>query len=62
MKMVAASKMRNAQVAVENSRGIVAPFVRLFGDYPGAARRRRRTLHARGGAAVQRDARFVRCA
>ena len=27
MKMVAASKMRNAQVAVENSRGIVAPFV-----------------------------------
>ena len=37
MKMVAASKMRNAQVAVENSRGIVGPFVRLFGDYPGAS-------------------------
>ncbi|KIY98149.1 F-type H+-transporting ATPase subunit gamma [Monoraphidium neglectum] len=37
MKMVAASKMRNAQVAVENSRGIVAPFVRLFGDYPAIA-------------------------
>jgi hypothetical protein len=36
MKMVAASKMRNAQVAVEKSRGIVEPFVRLFGDYPGA--------------------------
>ncbi len=36
MKMVAASKMRNAQVAVEKSRGIVNPFVRLFGDHPGA--------------------------
>lgn len=36
MKMVAASKMRNAQVAVEQSRGIVEPFVRLFGDHPGA--------------------------
>lgn len=36
MKMVAASKMKNAQVAVENSRGIVSPFVRLFGDYPAA--------------------------
>lgn len=35
MKMVAASKMRNAQLAVENSRGMVEPFVRLFGDYPG---------------------------
>lgn len=35
MKMVAASKMRNAQAAVEQSRGIVDPFVRLFGDYPG---------------------------
>eukprot|EP00877_Chromochloris_zofingiensis_P004030 jgi/Chrzof1/13628/Cz08g05010.t1_ATPC2[v5.2] len=34
MKMVAASKMRNAQIAVESSRGIVQPFVRLFGDYP----------------------------
>eukprot|EP00775_Hariotina_reticulata_P011495 gene11495-11638_t len=34
MKMVAASKMRNAQLAVENSRGMVNPFVRLFGDYP----------------------------
>jgi F-type H+-transporting ATPase subunit gamma len=36
MKMVAASKMRAAQVAVDNSRGIVDPFYRLFGDYPGA--------------------------
>ena len=35
MKMVAASKMRAAQVAVDNSRGIVDPFYRLFGDYPG---------------------------
>eukprot|EP00882_Tetradesmus_deserticola_P001339 GHRQ01001449.1.p1 GENE.GHRQ01001449.1~~GHRQ01001449.1.p1 ORF type:complete len:328 (+),score=182.51 GHRQ01001449.1:111-1094(+) len=34
MKMVAASKMRNAQAAVENSRGMVEPFVRIFGDYP----------------------------
>lgn len=36
MKMVAASKMRSAQVAVETSRGIVDPFLRLFGDHPGA--------------------------
>lgn len=28
--------MKNAQVAVEQSRGIVNPFVRLFGDFPGA--------------------------
>lgn len=35
MKMVAASKMRNAQNAVETSRGIVDPFIRLFGDHPG---------------------------
>ncbi|KAG2483139.1 hypothetical protein HYH03_017985 [Edaphochlamys debaryana] len=35
MKMVAASKMKNAQTAVEQSRGIVNPFVRLFGDFPG---------------------------
>jgi len=34
MKMVAASKMRNAQVAVEHSRGVVTPFLRLFGDHP----------------------------
>jgi hypothetical protein len=36
MKMVAASKMRNAQVAVEESRGVVSPFIRLFGEHPGA--------------------------
>ena len=35
MKMVAASKMKNAQIAVENSRGSVDPFIRLFGDHPG---------------------------
>lgn len=35
MKMVAASKMRNAQAAVETSRGNVDPFIRLFGDWPG---------------------------
>nr|6RD4_S Chain S, ATP synthase gamma chain, mitochondrial [Polytomella sp. Pringsheim 198.80]6RD9_S Chain S, ATP synthase gamma chain, mitochondrial [Polytomella sp. Pringsheim 198.80]6RDB_S Chain S, ATP synthase gamma chain, mitochondrial [Polytomella sp. Pringsheim 198.80]6RDC_S Chain S, ATP synthase gamma chain, mitochondrial [Polytomella sp. Pringsheim 198.80]6RDE_S Chain S, ATP synthase gamma chain, mitochondrial [Polytomella sp. Pringsheim 198.80]6RDG_S Chain S, ATP synthase gamma chain, mitoc len=34
MKMVAASKMKNAQIAVEQSRGLVDPFVRLFGDFP----------------------------
>ncbi|WIA22944.1 hypothetical protein OEZ86_009876 [Tetradesmus obliquus] len=34
MKMVAASKMRNAQSAVENSRGMVEPFLRIFGDFP----------------------------
>ena len=34
--MVAASKMRNAQVAVEDSRGMVSPFIRLFGEHPGA--------------------------
>lgn len=39
MKMVAASKMRNAQTAVESSRGIVDPFIRLFGDFPGEGRR-----------------------
>lgn len=39
MKMVAASKMRNAQAAVETSRGIVDPFIRLFGDHPGAPSR-----------------------
>jgi F-type H+-transporting ATPase subunit gamma len=35
MKMVAASKMRNALVAVEESRGMVQPFTRVFGDHPG---------------------------
>ena len=36
MKMVAASKMRSAQVNTENSRGIVQPLVRLLGDLPAA--------------------------
>lgn len=36
MKMVAASKMRSAQAATEQSRGIVAPFLRLLGDLPSA--------------------------
>jgi len=35
MKMVAASKMKNAQIAVESSRGSCDPFLRLFGDHPG---------------------------
>lgn len=35
MKMVAASKMRLAQVAVENSRGITYPMLRILGDHPG---------------------------
>ncbi len=35
MKMVAASKMRLAQVATEQSRGMVLPFVKLLGDMPG---------------------------
>lgn len=35
MKMVAASKMRLAQVATEQSRGMVSPFVKLLGDMPG---------------------------
>jgi len=34
--MVAASKMRSAQVNTENSRGIVQPLVRLLGDLPAA--------------------------
>lgn len=34
MKMVAASKMRSATAATENSRGIVQPFLRMLGDMP----------------------------
>ncbi|GAX85440.1 hypothetical protein CEUSTIGMA_g13654.t1 [Chlamydomonas eustigma] len=44
MKMVAASKMRAAQVAVDNSRGIVDPFYRLFGDYPAVSVNKELTL------------------
>lgn len=36
MKMVAASKMRLAQLATENSRGITYPILKLLGDHPGA--------------------------
>ena len=36
MKMVAASKMRVAQVNTERSRGLTAPFLKLLGDLPGA--------------------------
>lgn len=36
MKMVAASKMRNAQVATEKCRGMQEPFLRLLGDLPNA--------------------------
>lgn len=36
MKMVAASKMRAAQVATENSRGMAGPMIKLLGDLPNA--------------------------
>lgn len=38
MKMVAASKMRVAQVETMKSRGAVEPFLKLLGDHPGATR------------------------
>lgn len=38
MKMVAASKMRVAQAATENSRGISSPMLTLLGDHPGQCR------------------------
>lgn len=34
MKMVAASKMRSAQLMTEQSRGIVSPMVKMLGDLP----------------------------
>ena len=37
MKMVAASKMRVAQLATEASRGITYPLLKLLGDQPGEA-------------------------
>lgn len=40
MKMVAASKMRVAQAATEQSRGLVEPFLRLLGDLPGKRKKR----------------------
>ena len=36
MKMVAASKMRAAQAATENSRGMAGPMIKLLGDLPNA--------------------------
>lgn len=35
MKMVAASKMRVAQINTEKSRGLLTPFIKLLGDLPG---------------------------
>ncbi len=35
MKMVAASKMRVAQINTEKSRGLLTPFLKLLGDLPG---------------------------
>jgi F-type H+-transporting ATPase subunit gamma len=37
MKMVAASKMRVAQVETLKSRGMIIPFLKLLGDHPGAS-------------------------
>lgn len=37
MKMVAASKMRVAQVNTEKSRGLLTPFIKLLGDLPGGS-------------------------
>jgi F0F1-type ATP synthase gamma subunit len=37
MKMVAASKMRVAQISTERSRGLLAPFIKLLGDLPGVS-------------------------
>ena len=36
MKMVAASRLKGAQVKMEKSRGLVMPLIRLLGDLPGA--------------------------
>ena len=35
MKMVAASKMRVAQVSTEKARGLIVPLVKSLGDLPG---------------------------
>jgi len=37
MKLVAASKLRQAQVNVEKSRGIIEPFTKVLGDFPTTA-------------------------
>lgn len=44
MKMVAASKMRAAQTATEQSRGIVGPLIRMLGDSPAAPVEKNLTL------------------
>jgi len=36
MKMVAASKLRVAQAATFESRGIIQPIIKLLGEFPGA--------------------------
>ena len=38
MKMVAASKMRVAQVSTEKARGLIVPLVKSLGDLPGKAK------------------------
>lgn len=54
MKMVAASKMRVAQVNTERSRGLIQPFLKLLGDLPGArctkqwTRSQTSVVHSRG--------------
>ena len=35
MKMVAASRLKGAQMKMEKSRGLVQPLTRLLGDVPG---------------------------
>lgn len=37
MKMVAASKLRVAQAATFESRGIVQPIIKLLGEFPGTS-------------------------
>eukprot|EP00898_Chlorokybus_atmophyticus_P001160 jgi/Chlat1/2044/Chrsp17S02522 len=44
MKMVAASKLRNAQNKVEESRGVFKPIIRLLGDEPGVDVKRNLTI------------------
>lgn len=35
MKMVAASRLKGAQIKMEKSRGLIEPMYRLLGDQPG---------------------------
>jgi len=44
MKLVAASKLRKAQVDMEKSRQMVAPFVRIVGDHPATEGRKNLTV------------------